>query len=460
MVESLAHSDTYILITTYLLSNTQVFDRLRDLAISQNILIPEGSGHKAFREATSKRASMRYVFLGQEVCRDGWLTLHGIGKGRFQTLLQSVLAGALSPPMDKRYITRARQTTVSPVWGEVHGYILQLYESVAETLPDDALSEADREADTDQDSNDQTPIVTIHKDGCAEVCVSALDTSKVFREERYLPPGSMLDQYKQMCVTHPHLKCSFKLFWSVWCRDFWFLKFRRVYRHAVCQVCLKHKWLIRQLLHDCRSRLRQRKLFDRHLESQYRDRQCYWQVRQESRLHRKSICIIADAMDQAKFMWPRSIAFSSHQFDSVVRPRLHVCAVLIHGYIDLLTISHADVHTGGSNTVHLLCHVLTLLANDGVVLEDKDLIVQLDNAASSNKNRTVLTFLATLPALGAVDTASAYFLRSGHSHEDVDQQHGQLGVFHSSFMYVKVGLMPPLSLCDQSWHQQFTSEGN
>ena len=48
---------------------------------------------------------------------------------------------------------------------------------------------------------------------------------------------------------------------------------------------------------------------------------------------------------------------------------------------------------------------------------------------TSNKIVHVFTFLATPAALAGVSRVQAMFLRSGHSHEDVDQQHGQMSAF-------------------------------
>ncbi|CAJ1415594.1 unnamed protein product, partial [Effrenium voratum] len=332
---------------------------------------------------------LTYYFLGQKVCRDAWLRLHFIGKSRFQVVLKAVLEGKLSAPMDARYIRRAKNTTVSPTWGEVHSYLLQLYQSVAETLPDDARSDSDGEVCAGDDEDAQTPLLQLETPSG-----QLLETARVLQEkgdkpqcweERFLPPGSMFDQYKQMLATEPHLSCSFKTFWKIWCQDFPTLKFRKGFRHAVCSVCTKHKMLIKELAHDCRSRQKQRLLYDRHLQSQYEDRKVYWSIRADSRLHKRPIILIADSIDQSKFCWPRhTVAFQSHQFDAVIRPRLHICGLIMHGWLDILTISHADVHSGGSFTIELVSHALTLLQKSGVSLTSRELYLQFDNANDFN----------------------------------------------------------------------------
>ena len=92
------------------------------------------------------------------------------------------------------------------------------------------------------------------------------------------------------------------------------------------------------------------------------DRCHKWHLRTQPKLH------ITDAADQAKFCWPRGSAFRAHQFGQIVRPRLRINACIIHGYADILAISHCDVHTGFSSTVELISFALTVLTKQGVSL--------------------------------------------------------------------------------------------
>ena len=70
--------------------------------------------------------------------------------------------------------------------------------------------------------------------------------------------------------------------------------------------------------------------------------------------------------------------------------------------------------------------MLTRLQRKRVAVHRARLHVQLDNTSSTNKNNIVLGFLAWLVAAGIVRSAEADFLRVGHTHEDVDQFHGQV----------------------------------
>ena len=349
--------------------------------------------------------------------------------------MAAVMKGQLSAPVDLRFLKRGLHKSVSPKWGEVHGYLLELYECQAETRPDDGSPESSDEAELqlldDEDENAATPIIQLKRPDGTEVTSVATNREKAIhqREERYLPQSSMFDHWKQMKITRPEINCSFRLFWQVWCSDFNMMKIRKGFTHRCCTVCMKHKALIRQLAHDVNSREKQRAIWQRHLDSQYRDRCHYWSLRAESRLHKRPIIVIADGADQAKFCWPRHHCFNAHQFDSVIRPRIHIVACILHGYMDVLALSHCDVHTGGSSTVELISFLLTLLVKQGVDLQGRDFYLQLDNAASSNKNVTLLVFCAVVAALTGLASCTALFLRSGHSHEDVDQQHGQMSAF-------------------------------
>src|SRR5713226_1928285 len=54
------------------------------------------------------------------------------------------------------------------------------------------------------------------------------------------------------------------------------------------------------------------------------------------------------------------------------------------------------------------------------------LLLQLDNAASDNKNRYVFMFLSLLTALDFFITIEVGFLLVGHTHEDIDGTYGRM----------------------------------
>ena len=335
-------------------------------------------------------------------------SLMGVGwSPRLSTIMTAVLSGKRSAPVDIRYLKRPHATP-RKTWSEVSSYLTELYWSVAETMP---MTRVDFEAESDDEHSSchiRKSVLGIGPDG-------GIDETSVL-EQRFLPPGSIFQEWRQYCATRQ--RCSFTLFWRVWNTEFHGrLAFRTGYMHTVCPVCVKHKMLLRHLAHDASATLKQRTLWDRHLSRQYQDRQEYWNIRGQSRLRTKAIAIICDGMDQAKFAWPRSAFMSSHDFDSFQRPRLHVLGTIVHGIMSVLTVSDADAHKGASTTCEVLANILTRLSAN-VRLADYHVHLQLDNTSSSNKNNTVLKFMAVQVACGRVGTFTAGFLRVGHTHED------------------------------------------
>lgn len=287
---------------------------------------------------------------------------------RLSGIVGAIKDGRTCPAIDSRYLTRPRGGKYPEKRSEICSYLDSLYESVAEDMPvDDSEGDA---VPADTASLGTDPILP--QDDYHNVNVvqdfSVEDGNKLEpggERQRSLPPGTMYDYWRQFCETHPP-GCGFKYFWEIWTQEYFFkLDFRGSFQHAVCGVCIKHKLLLRSLAHDTASRVKQRQLYDRHLSNQYLDRRVYWHHRALSRLGTNVITIIIDGMDQAKFMWPRSIFFRSHSFDKFSRPRLHITGCIVHGYFVLFVISHADLRKSGSTTVEILSMALQRLVDQG-----------------------------------------------------------------------------------------------
>lgn len=377
---------------------TKLFDALRELAISQNIIKPGCSQ----ADTTIK---MRYYFLGRYVCRAAYASLMGVSwSPRLGNLLKAVLRGERTAPMDVRYMERPHSDP-KPVYSEVFSYLQSLYDSVAETLPLDDKTTGKKSVEVWSEDEDS-------------YCLSKSQNPNLDLEVRYLPPGTIFDLWRQYLATSGQ-QCSWQCFYSCFKNDFAKkLSFRDKYLFSVCPVCVQHKLLIKNLSADINSRVRQRALYDRHLAAQLMDRKCYWAMRASSRLQSKSICCIIDGMDQGKYATPRSRIFDSHSFDKYTRPRLHVWGLLCHGYIAWLSVSDGDMSKGGATTVELILHMLSALRKHGVQLDDCELTIQLDNTGASNKNNTVLNLCSYLAQKRILGVARVAFLRVGHTHEE------------------------------------------
>ena len=382
-----------------------LFDQLRSFALGQGVMADTGGTLQKGSQNT-----LSYFVLDQHVCQTAFTCIYKIGwYPRGKRVYDAVMSGMHACPIDVRYLRRANNLVPSPVWGEVWSHLEELYQSVAETIPDD--SDAELEPDEGPDI-----IEVLDYKQCEPI------TDDV---RRHLAPGSIYDlwrQYKELGGAG-----GYKVFWNVFTHDFKDkLAFRSKRQHSVCPVCMKHKMLLKTLAHDSAARNRQRIMYDNHLKRQYMDRRVYWALRASSRLMSNIICLIIDGIDQAKFGWPRAEFMHNHEWDDFNRPRLHVWGALVHGYFTLYTLSHADVNKGSSTTVDVVAYILTRLHRIGTNLADFHIHVQLDNTCSSNKNNCVLLFMGLMVSLGLIAGFTINFLRPGHTHEDVDQVHGEV----------------------------------
>ena len=389
---------------------------LRDLALQQGVLEPAhevnpGSAH-------ARRKPLKYKFLGHPVCQKAYATLLGCSWApRLGNLLTAVLQGRRSAPLDARYLSRPNHDP-TPVTSEVYTYLMQLYESVAETLP----LQRDRVTRREEIwSGDECELASGSRLASGQLAEEAPD-----QETRYLPPGTMFDIFSQYQATSGNT-CSWFTFHRCWKQHFAKkLVFRDAYLFSVCPECTKHKLLIRHLAHDAKQRLKQRHLYELHLKQQMEDRKTYWSLRASSRLKLKVLVVVLDGVDQAKFAIPRSKIFGSKAMEKYHRPRLHVWGALVHGWMALLTISDGDLGKGSSTSIEILLFIFTRLTSMGLDLADWEVTIQLDNTSSSNKCNPLMAMCGILTLLRKVGLLRLTFLRVGHTHEDIDQWFGSL----------------------------------
>lgn len=194
----------------------------------------------------------------------------------------------------------------------------------------------------------------------------------------------------------------------------------------MCHVCLLHKLMMRDLAHHLLARESQRRLYVRHLEAQYLDRTNYWRARSISRMKAGEVVLIADSMDQAKFVYPRSQMFRAKDLAGLQRPKAHITAVVAHGHFTFFSVSAQDVPKDSTTMIEILSHSLTLLQKKGVELHKTAVTIQSDNTSREFKNNPVVKWMASLVANNIVPKISLKTLRTGHSHEDIDQIFGRL----------------------------------
>lgn len=140
---------------------------------------------------------MRHIkLLGGRVCNKGFMKLVGIGKYRFNTLSTAARRGEEHCPFDGRYVIRGPQPS-STKREKVHNFLMQLYMTAAEPIPDGLNS-------------NKRP-----RHGSKKLDSPTLDRSQM----KHLPHGSITEYWSQCVAANPGLHISRKLF----CSDTWLI---------------------------------------------------------------------------------------------------------------------------------------------------------------------------------------------------------------------------------------------
>ena len=186
--------------------------------------------------------------------------------------------------------------------------------------------------------------------------------------------------------------------------------------------------MIRALNHHFAARREQQKHYWQHLKDQYADRLEYYRCRGLSRMRGSGvICLIQDGMDQNKICIPRYAALRGKDFSSFQRPKLHLSLTLCHGYFTQFLISNPDTMKDSNSSIESLASAFDILkAHHHCDLRRSHIIIQSDNTAREIKNNPTLRFCAAQVGALNVKRITVQFLRSGHSHEDIDQVFGRL----------------------------------
>ena len=184
--------------------------------------------------------------------------------------------------------------------------------------------------------------------------------------------------------------------------------------------------MIRGLGHHLSARRAQLLLFHQHLRAQYSDRMLYWEARGLARLQGHTICIIADGMDQSKWDLPRSRILKGKDFSNMQRVKMHVTGCIAHGHCCMVAVSAPDTKKDGNASVEILAHMLTHLKQKGIPLSQSHLVLQHDNTCREFKNHSGLRFCASQVSSKNLMGVTCSFLRTGHTHEDIDQMFSRM----------------------------------
>lgn len=250
-------------------------------------------------------------------------------------------------------------------------------------------------------------------------------------------------QYQSYCESAGMESAAFSTFRRVMQTIFKsHLRFRDRGDFGQCDVC--HK-LRKRIKHSSTkiTRAVSVKLYSQHLLKQWADRAFYWNLRTLSRnffgqaLHFNKrfagsdiassvLTIIQDGMDQAKLRLPKfGYGKLSKSATKLYRPATHLMATWLHGFRLYLYLSDEDVKKNSETSLETsalsLQHLFEQSASIPLTVH-----LQQDNCYREGKNRFVMSFLLLLHILGVCRFPSMGFLRTCHSHEDVDQVFGQI----------------------------------
>ena len=236
---------------------------------------------------------------------------------------------------------------------------------------------------------------------------------------KFLPPRHVKQYYWQYCSVRPEARqasySTFKKVWRIYFRNL--LGFTKFSAHPVCSVCSELKAHMRQAS-GVEERVHWGKKFDEHQDDQMRDRQVYYKMREASRKG-DLLCIRQDGSDQAKYRLVRTPRPPKDMAD-LWCPQMKLLGSLAHGWVGCFWILEDDMHRSGSDLT--LEAIMTCIeetrrvANETGRKMPEHLWVQLDNTPAENKNRFLLQALAALVDRGIFTSATAAFLRVGHTH--------------------------------------------
>lgn len=178
----------------------------------------------------------------------------------------------------------------------------------------------------------------------------------------------------------------------------------------------------------------QSRLWGKHMEKQFADRQCYWLNRSMSRIGhdvdgRPTLCVIVDGMDRAKWALPRSAILASKAFNGLNRPSLDCTGIIAHGHCICTAFGHPTVVKGGNWTCDLLTFLFDKLTASGMDLRQHILHLQSDNCSKESKNNGVARMMGVYVGKGLLRGTRMQYCITGHSHEDIDQYFSLLGSY-------------------------------
>ena len=332
-------------------------------------------------------------------------------------------------------------------WRHILAFFWYLYISTAEVLPTKlAMPSEEVRAKHDADFDERyvqgflrnldAQFGTITDDQIGPGCFAG--------PRRFLEHGQPIDLFYQYTVveeSHGRVPATLSTFMKVFHKVFkQHLKWRDKQEHAQCNICGAFKQKIKAAKSKAvrTERVRQ---YSAHLLAQWLDRQIYWRLRALSpgvfrnplprSIHQNvfSSCLteIVDGMGQSKLKCPRfGYDRLTKLLESLYRPNLHLVCAYMHGFKAFLPVSDESMKKDAESQCEIVMRSLSNLVDHSPHSLPQGFHLQQDNCPREGKNKYVIALMLCLQVLGIFRWTLLGFLRTGHSHEDVDMIFGQL----------------------------------
>lgn len=338
------------------------------------------------------------------------------------------------------------RTSSTQKWHHVLAFFWYLYISTAEVLPTKFAMPSEDVRQKNDDDFDERYVQGFLRNLDAQFGVISDDQigpGSFAGPRRYLEHAQPIDLFYQYMVaeeadgrTPATLSTFMRVFHKVFKHH---IKFRDKKEHAECNICGNFKKKIKEAKTKA-ARADKVSQYSTHLLSQWLDRQIYWKLRELSRsffrtslpatipesVYSSCLTQIVDGMDQSKLRCPKfGYDRLTKSLERLFRPSLHLVCAYIHGYKAFLPITDENVKKDAETQCEIIIRSLGHLA-DNVARFPLGYHLQQDNCPREGKNQFLLNLMLLLQVLGIFRWTRCGYLRTGHSHEDVDMIFGQL----------------------------------
>ena len=340
-------------------------------------------------------------------------------------------------------------------WPQIVAFFWLLYISTAEVLPTKFVMPSENlqknRCSTDADDFDERYVQSFLRNIDAHFEMPSpeqLGPGSFAGPRRYLEHAQPIDLYYQYVVVEEadgRKPAGFSTFMRMYKEVFsMHLKFRDKKEHAECNLCGGWKQKIKSATSKTQ-RAEYVREYSSHLLSQWMDRQSYWKLRDLSRsffrasltltqsiqdtIYSSCLTQIVDGMDQSKLRCPKfGYDRLTKSMERLFRPTLHLSCSYLHGFKAFLPLCDENMKKDSSTQAEIILRSLSALQQTLQGSQNLPLgyHLQQDNCYREGKNQYIVNLLLLLQILGVFRYTSLGYLRTGHSHEDVDMVFGQI----------------------------------